>query len=173
MNEAAIAPPGVTLIHIPTTEERIREAQVRSTTARSMAARLPLKCRPSSMVRRISDTPNRPITTTRKSKPFISSVEPKVRRRSPEIVSRPTAARRKPSAREATILALFSRPMPMKEQKVRKKTPKNSAGPKRRANLATRGATKVIRITPERAPMKDAVKAAVSASPARPCCAIG
>ncbi|GJE72888.1 hypothetical protein CHKEEEPN_4449 [Methylorubrum podarium] len=125
------------------------------------------------MVSRISETPNRPITTTRKSKPFISSGVPKVRRRSPEMVSRPTAASRKPSARETTILALFSRPMPMNEQKVRKKTPKNSAGPKRRANLATSGATKVMSTTPESAPMKEAVKAAVRASPARPFCASG
>ena len=70
-------------------------------------------------------------------------------------------------------MALFSLPMPMKEQNVRKNTPKNSAGPKRRANFATSGATKVMRITPESAPMNEAVKAAVSASPALPCCAIG
>ena len=125
------------------------------------------------MVSRISETPNRPITTTRKSKPRISSLTPNVMRRSPEMVSRPTAASRKPSASDATILALFSLPMPTKEQKVRKNTPKNSAGPKRSANLATRGATKVMSRTPESAPMNEAVKAAVSASPAWPCTAMG
>ncbi len=114
-----------------------------------------------------------PITTTRKSTPDIRSVEPKVIRIAPEIVSRPIEASRKPSASETTIFALFSLPMPTKLQNVRKNTAKNSAGPKRRANWATSGARKVIRMTPEIAPMNEAVKAAVSASPALPCCAIG
>jgi hypothetical protein len=41
------------------------------------------------------------------------------------------------------------------------------------ANCATSGATSVIMMTANSAPTKDEVKAAVSASPARPCCAIG
>ena len=39
--------------------------------------------------------------------------------------------------------------------------------------MATSGATSVIMITANSAPTKDDVKAAVSASPALPCCAIG
>jgi hypothetical protein len=41
-----------------------------------MVAALPLNWSPSSMVRRISPMPNRPITAIRKSKPASSSVKP-------------------------------------------------------------------------------------------------
>ncbi len=125
------------------------------------------------MVIRISLMPNRPITTTRKSKPRSNSVEPKVMRRSPEMVSMPTAASSRPTAMAATIFALGSLPMPMKEQNVRKKTAKNSGGPNCSANEATTGARKVISITPEMAPMNEPVKAVVSAAPAWPCWAMG
>ena len=67
---------------------------------------------------------------------------------------------------EAMILARLSRPIPTKEQKVSRNTAKNSAGPNRSAKEATSGATKVISTTPESAPMKEAVKAAVNASAA-------
>jgi hypothetical protein len=117
--------------------------------------------------------PNMPMTTTRKSMPLISSGTPKVMRMSPEIVSMPTPAMMKPSVSETMIFALFSLPMPMKLQKVRKNTAKNSAGPKRSANRATSGARKVISTTPAMAPTKEEVKAAVSASPALPFWAIG
>ncbi len=63
--------------------------------------------------------------------------------------------------------------MPMKLAKVRNCTAKNSAGPKRSAKRATTGARNVMTMTPARAPTKDEVKAPVSASLARPCCAIG
>ena len=63
--------------------------------------------------------------------------------------------------------------MPTKLAKVRKNTEKNSAGPNCSANLAMSGARKVMRITATSAPTKEEVKAAVSASSARPCWAIG
>ncbi|MNF19300.1 hypothetical protein D3C80_2239930 [compost metagenome] len=63
--------------------------------------------------------------------------------------------------------------MPMKLQNVRKNTAKNSGGPNSSAKEATRGARKVISITPAMAPTNDPVKASVSASPALPFCAIG
>ena len=91
------------------------------------------------MVSRISPIPNRPMTATRKSKPRRSSVEPKVRRSWPVTESRPTAASAKPSIMAERILAGGSRPMPMKLQKVRNCTAKNSAGPKRKRQLGEVG----------------------------------
>ena len=117
--------------------------------------------------------PNRPITATRKSKPLSSSVEPKVSRRPPVTVSVPTAASAKPSIMAAMVLAGGSLPMPTKLQKARKKTENFSAGPNWRANLATSGAASVMTMTANSAPTNDEVKAAVSASPAWPFCAIG
>ena len=73
----------------------------------------------------------------------------------------------------ASVLNGGSLLMPMKLQKARKYTANFSAGPNCRANLATSGATRVIMITANKAPTKDDVNAAVSASPARPCWAMG
>src|SRR5262249_25854970 len=66
-----------------------------------------------------------------------------------------------------------SLPMPMKLQKARKNTENFSAGPNCSANLATSGATSVIKMTANSAPTNEEVNAAVSASPALPFCAIG
>ena len=85
----------------------------------------------------------------------------------------PTAASAKPSIIAATILNGGSLPMPMKLQKVRKNTAKNSGGPNCSANFATSGARKVIITTAKNAPTNEDVNAVVSASPALPCCAIG
>ena len=63
--------------------------------------------------------------------------------------------------------------MPTKLQKARKNTENFSAGPNCSAKLATSGATSVITMTANSAPTNDEVKAAVSASPAWPFCAIG
>ena len=80
--------------------------------------------------------PNRPITATRKLKPLSSSMVPKVMRSWPVTESRPTAASAKPSIMAQMILAGGSLPMPMKLQKVRNCTAKNSAGPNCRAKRA-------------------------------------
>ncbi len=66
-----------------------------------------------------------------------------------------------------------SRPMPTKLQNVRSWIAKYSGGPNFSANLATSGARNVISSTANSAPTNDDVNAAVSASPARPFCAIG
>ena len=71
------------------------------------------------------------------------------------------------------VLCLSSRPRPTNEQKVRKYTAKNSGGPNLSANEAIFGARKVISTTATNEPMKEDVNAAVSASAAFPCCAIG
>jgi hypothetical protein len=63
--------------------------------------------------------------------------------------------------------------MPTKLQNVSRYTAKNSGGPNLSANFATIGARKVIITTARKAPMNDEVKAAVSAAPALPCCAMG
>ena len=120
------------------------------------------------MEERISPMPNRPITAIRKSKPTSSSVWPKVMRSVPVILSRPTEPSAKPRHMEASTLKGEPLPMPTKLANVRKNTEKNSAGPNCRANLATSGARKVIRITATSAPTNEEVKAAVSASSACP-----
>src|SRR5262245_9367274 len=71
------------------------------------------------------------------------------------------------------VLLGLPRPMPMKLAKVRNCTAKNSAGPKRKANLATRGARKVMTMTANSAPTNEEVNAAVKASSALPLCAMG
>ena len=63
--------------------------------------------------------------------------------------------------------------MPTKLQKARNWTANSSAGPKSSANEATSGARNVTTMTAKSAPKKEEVNAAVSASPARPCCASG
>ena len=64
--------------------------------------------------------PKSPITAIRKSKPRMSSCQPKMSRSCPVTVSMPTAASAKPSIIAAMILNGGSLPMPMKLQKVRK-----------------------------------------------------
>ena len=64
--------------------------------------------------------PKRPITAIRKSKPRMSSCQPKMSRSWPVTVSMPTAASAKPIIIAAMILNGGSLPMPMKLQKVRK-----------------------------------------------------
>src|SRR3990172_931240 len=180
MNEAGGAPPGTTPMKQPIAEERIAVIQYRGssfqvsiTTRRLIFASLPLNASPSSSVSRISPMPNSPITATRKLKPLSSQIDPKLKRSVPVTVSVPTEASRKPSIIEARVLNGGSLLMPMKAQKVSRKTEKNSGGPKASANSAMIGDTKVIITTATSAPKNEAVKEAVSACPARPCCAIG
>src|SRR5688572_14023934 len=180
MNEAGVAPPGVMPIQQPMIQLRIdvtqylsRLFQVCSTTLKRMTAWLPENFRPDSMDERISPMPNSPMTAIRKSKPTSRCSEPKVKRTVPVTSSRPTDASAKPRHMAASTLKGDPRPMPTKLAKVRKKTEKNSAGPNRSANLAMRGARKVITITATSAPTNEEVKAAVRASSARPLWAMG
>src|SRR6478609_3481505 len=180
MKDAAMAPPGVMPSQQPMNEERNsvtqyfgRSFQTESTTRSEMAAAWPRSARRSSMVRRISLMPNKPMTATRKLTPRNSSDEPKVMRNWPDTVSMPMPASSRPSDIEMTVLCLASRPSPTNEQKVKRYTAKNSGGPNFNANEEIIGARKVISMTATSEPMNDEVKAAVSASAALPCCAIG
>src|SRR5207248_4934721 len=180
MNEAAMAPPGVMPSQQPMNEERNsvtqyfgRSFQTDSTTRRLMPAAWPRNASRSSIVSRISLMPNRPITATRKLMPRNSSEEPKVMRNWPDTVSIPMPASSRPSDIEITVLCLASRPSPTKEQNVRRYTAKNSGGPNFSANEDIIGARNVISNTATSEPMNDEVKAAVNASAALPCCAIG
>src|SRR6478736_4105443 len=180
MKDAAIAPPGVMPSQQPMKEERSRVTQyfgrsfqTDSTTRSEIPAAWPRSARRSSMVSRISLMPNRPMTATRKLMPRSSSLQPNVMRSVPETVSMPTPASSRPSAMEMMVLCLSSRPRPTNEQNVNRYTEKNSGGPKRKAKSATLGARKVMSITATSDPMNDDVNAAVSASAARPFCAIG
>src|SRR3954454_10209959 len=180
MNEAAMAPPGVMPSQQPIKEERNsviqyfgRSFQTANTTRKEMPAAWPRNASRSSIVSRISLMPNRPMTATRKLMPRSSSDEPKVMRNWPETVSMPMPASNRPSDIEITVLCLASRPSPTKEQKVSRYTEKNSGGPNFNAKDEIIGARKVIRSTATSEPMNDDVNAAVSASAALPCCAIG
>ena len=180
MNDAGVAPPGVIPIQQPTSALRTDVNQylgsffhVSSTTLASIRADLPLNAKPSSMVSRISPMPNSPITAIRKSKPFMSGSKPNVMRNWPVTLSMPMAASVKPRNMAASVFQGEPLLIPTKLQKVSSCTAKNSGGPNFSANLATNGAVKVIMITATRAPKNDDVKAAVSAAPASPCCAIG
>src|SRR5882757_5621419 len=167
MKEAAMAPPGVMPSQQPMKEERSsvtqyfgRSFQTDSTTRKEMPAAWPRSARRSSMVR-ISLMPNWPMTATRKFMPRRRSVEPKVMRSWPDTVSMPTAGDNTPSDIEMTVLCLASRPRPRptKEQKVSR-----YGGPNFSANDEIIGARNVISSTATSEPMKDEVKAAVSAS---------
>src|SRR3989338_2113410 len=125
------------------------------------------------MVSRISPIPNSPMTATMKSKPFMSSVTPNVRRSAPVTRSRPTEARMKPRRMETRDLMGLPPPRPMNAEKVRSWMAKNSGGPNLRATSARRGAKRVISTTEKSAPTKDDVKAAVSACPPSPRRAMG
>src|SRR5580698_9249530 len=180
MNEAAIAPPGVMPSQQPMKEERSsvtqyfgRSFQTPSTTRRLMPAAWPRSASRSSMVSRISLMPNSPITATRKLMPRNNSSEPNVMRNCPDTVSIPTPASSRPSDIEMTVLCLDSRPRPTKEQNVSRYTAKNSGGPNFSANDEISGARNVISSTATSEPMNEDVTAAVSASAALPCCAIG
>ena len=90
MNEAGVAPAGVMPIQQPMMQERSEVAQylpssiqVWNTTFGLILAAPPRKLSPSSMVRRISPMPNRPMTAIRKSKPVSNSGMPKVSRNWP------------------------------------------------------------------------------------------
>ena len=118
--------------------------------------------------------PNRPMTAIRKSKPLRISVKPKVRRSWPVTLSRPTAASAKPiiiddDGLERRLLAhADERAERQEEHREFFRRPELQG-----ELVATSGATSVMTMTANSAPTKDEVKAAVSASPALPCCAIG
>src|SRR5215204_3519367 len=170
MKEAAIAPPGVMPSQQPMKDERSsvtqylgRSLQTDSTTRSEMPAAWPRSARRSSMVSRISLMPNRPMTATRKLTPLNSSAVPNVMRSWPDTVSMPMPASSKPSDIEITVLCLASRPRPTKEQKVSRYTAKNSGGANFSAKEEIIGARNVISSTATSEPIKDEVKAAVSA----------
>ena len=98
-----------------------------------------------------------------KSKPFIRSVIPNVIRNCPVTISRPTAARMKPSRIDTTDLSGLPPPSPTKLENVSSWMAKNSGGPKRSAISASRGANGVMSTIEKNAPTNDDVKAAVRA----------
>jgi hypothetical protein len=79
----------------------------------------------------------------------------------------------KPIRIDASDLRGLPPPRPMNEEKVSSWMAKNSGGPKRRAISASSGANRVMSTTEKSAPTNEEVNAAVSASPPRPCRAIG
>jgi hypothetical protein len=96
-----------------------------------------------SILRSISEMPNKPITTGTSPTPSISSMIPKENRAVPETVSVPTVPIRIP--KQAIMRA---RIMDVEERNVRTTMPRHmrakySGGPKRRARSANGTATKV------------------------------
>src|SRR5258706_4563947 len=175
MKDAGVAPPGTMPIMQPTAELRIDVFQylgtsfhVSITTRMLSFACVPLNSSPSSSVSRISPMPKRPITAMRKSKPLMSTSNPKVMRSWPVTVSMAIAASAMPSIIDEIVLKGDPLLMPTKAQNVSRYTEKNSGGPKRSANLATMGDRNVISSTATSAPTNDDVNAAGSAAPPRP-----
>ena len=125
MNEAGVAPPGVTPSQMPTKVPRMMVTQncgsffqVCHTTNGLILALRPSNCRPFSIVTRISPMPNRPMTAIRKWKPVSSVSVPNVRRKPPVISSVPTLAKAKPNIIAEMTLNGDCRPMPTKLQNV-------------------------------------------------------
>ena len=112
--------------------------------------------------------PNSPIVTGTKPMPARSSIEPKLRRCEPVIVSNPTAARSSPSASIAIDLSGDSAPRPMSVAKESTNTPKSSGGPNARARSAIACAKKVKSSVAMNAPTNDETKDEVSARPGFP-----
>ncbi len=180
MKDAGVAPPGLKPIQKPMNALRMKVRVVPGQDLprlpdhlRVDPRRAPRKASPSSMVSRISPIPNSPMTAMMKSKPFISSVKPKVRRSAPVTMSSPTEARMKPRRMATSDLSGLPPPRPMKDEKVRSWMAKNSGGPNLSAISARIGAKSVISTTENSAPTKDEVKAAVSAWPPSPRRAMG
>ncbi len=94
------------------------------------------------------------------------SVEPKVMRSWPDTVSMPTAGEQHSERHrnDCLVLGFAAEAEADKEQKVSRYTEKNSGGPNFSANDEIIGARNVISSTATSEPMKDEVKAAVSAS---------
>jgi len=136
---------------------------VSNTTRRFIVVFAPRNLSPSSTESRISPIPKRPMTATMKSKPFIRSVKPKVRRSWPVTMSRPAAARMKPMRIDTSDLSGSPPPRPTKLENVSSWMAKNSGGPNLRATSASTGANSVMSTMENKAPTNDEVKAAVSA----------
>src|SRR5262245_51761026 len=88
-------------------------------------------------------------------------------------MSSPAAARMNPIRIDTSDLSGLPPPSPMKEENVRSWMAKNSGGPNRSATSARMGAKSVMRMTENRAPTNDEVKAAVRAGPPSPRLAMG
>ena len=124
-------------------------------------------------MRKISPSPNSPITATMNEKPRISSIEPKVSRSFPVITSSPTQARMKPMSVATRDLTGFPPPSPMKLENVRSWIAKNSGGPNLSASSARGRAKNDTSTIAKKAPTNEEVKAAVRASAPLPWRAIG
>ena len=79
--------------------------------------------------------PKSPMTATMKSKPFISSVMPNVRRSWPVTMSSPAAARMKPMRMDTSDFSGLPPPSPMNDENVRSWMAKNSGRPELERHL--------------------------------------
>ena len=112
------------------------------------------------------------MTAMRKLMPERSSLNPYVRRRPPELVSIPTAAKREAKAHGDDGFDGDAAPSPTKLANARKYTAKYSGELNRSAKFATHPDRTVIRITPTSAPNPAERNARVEASAAFPALAI-
>ncbi|OJU36891.1 MAG: hypothetical protein BGN94_04135 [Rhizobiales bacterium 68-8] len=120
----------------------------------------------------ISRTPNRPIASATNSMPSVSSIMPKVKRRSPELMSVPTMPSSRPSSTIAT--ALIGEPCASTTAAIRPNTisEQYSAGWKLSATSVSGGVNSTmtqVAIVPAR---NEPSAATASAAPALPCLAI-
>ena len=124
------------------------------------------------MLLKISARPKMPQMMTMKSTPPSSWGTPKANRGTPHTTSSPIVAMNSPISVEMMVLMGSSPPKTVSSPKDMSAKPKYSAGPKRRANLASAGA-KHIRIATEIVPaIQEPMAATEKAAPARPLRAI-
>ena len=174
-----MAPPGVTPIQQPTMQPRTDVDPIAAAASPRSAARppgmlacLPWNASPPPSTSRISPMPNRPMTATRKSNPRISSLEAEGHAQRARHLVQADAASAKPRHHRGEDLEGRALPMPTKlrrsevdREEFGRPELQGEAGDQRRHEGDQDHAT--------RAPTKEAVKAAVSASSARPCWAMG
>jgi hypothetical protein len=110
--------------------------------------------------------------TAMKSMPPSMVVVPNAKRRTPDIGSRPTRAKRAPRAAALRPLTSEAPDRLTTTLNARITRPKYSGGPMRRAASASGGAKKVSPTSPSVPATNDEMAAMASAGPARPCRAI-
>lgn len=125
------------------------------------------------MLAMISVTPNRPMASATICTPSWSSGNPKSKRATPELTSVPT----RPSITPPTtmVMPLIAEPDDTTDAATRPSAmiEKYSAGPNLNATSATSGENSIIMTMPTLAPKKEATVVIRSATPPRPCLAIG
>jgi hypothetical protein len=126
-----------------------------------------------SSISRISLTENTPMTTTMNWMPSDRCTSPPVKRYTPELESRPTVDSERPSTAASTAFIGASPIRPVMQAKAKHISAKYSAGPKARAQRASRGAKSTMPMVATSEPTKELQAEIDSATPPCPLRAMG